>query len=98
MVTTRRQSDSYLEIQASDQRVFADEVREVGPAEARAGFAGALRVERAEVPPKAGVLQVEPPVGGKRRAVAGQPGRQPTVEHVPPERDDLEDADRVSDA
>src|SRR3712207_1160796 len=81
----------------SQQLVLPHQVRKVGPAEARARVARALRVKRSEIPAISCVLQVEAAGGRQRRPVAGEAGREDAVEHIHPEGYDLEYPDRVPD-
>src|SRR5215210_7145858 len=73
------------------------EMRQVGPAVAGTRFAGTPRVERPEVPAILGVLEVDAPILGQGRAVAGEARGEHAVEHVYPERYDLQDTDGVPD-
>ncbi len=59
----------------SEQLVLAHEVWDVRPAVTFAGLAGTLGVQRPEVSPVAGVLEVDAPAGCQGRSVAGETGR-----------------------
>src|SRR5215217_5888383 len=70
-------------------------MRDVGPAVARTRLAGALWVERPVIPAILRVLEVEAAIGGEGRPMAGQTRREHAVEHIHPERYDLQYADGV---
>src|SRR5215217_2421233 len=70
---------------------------QIGHAVTCARFAGAPRIERPEVRAVPRVLEVDAAILGQGRAVSGQARRQHAVEHVYPERYDLQDADGVPD-
>src|SRR5579875_1279713 len=77
---------------------LADQVAEVGAAEAPAGRAPATFVEGPVVAGEAGVAQVEPPRPGQGAAGARGAGRQDAVEEVDSAGHHLEHALRVADA
>src|SRR5829696_3428001 len=81
----------------SQELVLPYEMGQVGPAVAGARLTGAFGIEGSEVPAVPRVVEVEAASGGQGGAVAGQARREHAVEHIHPERDDLEDADRVPD-
>src|SRR5918997_4008598 len=68
---------------------------EISPAVTRARFAGALGIQRPEVRAVPRVLEVDAAILGQGRAVAGQARWEHAVEHVYPERYNLQDAYRV---
>src|ERR671921_1378886 len=70
---------------------------QIGPAVTCARLAGAFRVEGPEVRAVPRVLEVDAAIMGQCRAVTGQARRQHAVEHIYPERYDLQDADRIPD-
>src|SRR5215213_973525 len=75
----------------AEKLVLPYEVCQVGSAVAGARLAGAPRVERPKVPAVLRVLEVEAAPGGQGRAVAGKARWEYAVEHVYPQRYDLQD-------
>src|SRR5215211_4843808 len=70
---------------------------QIGSAVTCARLAGTPRIQRPEVRAVPRVLEVDAAIMGQCRAVTGQARRQHAVEHVYPERYDLQDADGVPD-
>ena len=67
---------------SGQQLLRHDQVTKVGTREGPAGIAIAGFVDRAFVAGEGGVHEVEPPIGGEGRMMAGQTGRQDTIEDI----------------
>src|SRR5205085_10126824 len=80
----------------AEQLLLVHEVPDVRAAEAGAGRARAVVVERALVAGEARVPQVEPARPGEGASRAGGARGQDAVEHVDPALHDLEDALRIA--
>src|SRR5918995_317998 len=81
----------------AEKLVLPCQMSQIGPAVTRARFAGALGIERPQVRAVLRVLEVDAAIPGQGRAVTGQTRRQHAVEHIYPERYDLQDADGITD-